>query len=502
MMEVATALLAWALACTCRNLPASNNLWGICPRQDIAGGLKQRLSANAQIFVPGSGGYAQATNRWSVLDAPDINIVIVPSVENDVAEIVKYANAQNMSFLAVNGGHGAITTVGKLRSGIEIWMNKLSGVEIAPGGTTAKIGGGTLSKTVTDSLWAQSKQTVTGGCECTSLLGPGLGGGHGFLQGRHGLISDQFVSMNVVLANGELHTIDKTSDLWWAMQGAGHNFGIVTSVTSKIYDVKYPDWAYESFVFTGDKVEGLYGGINEHFLEDGRQRVDVINYSFFFRLPTVDPENPLIMFFILQEGVKAVDPVYTKPFHDLGPIDTAAAGGSYTNLPAWTGNSNDALPCQKSGLVNIRFPIDLQNYNVDAQRKVYDLYASNTKTTPALNGSLFLFEGYSLDAVKAIPSDQSAFPNRGANLLVSPLLTYAPGDAELDKTAAELGKNVRQILYEGSGQKDLYTYVNYAFGDETVENWYGHEPWRQDRLKALKQKYDPLGRFSLYAPIA
>jgi FAD/FMN-containing dehydrogenase len=132
---------------------------------------------------------------------------------------------------------------------------------------------------------------VTGGCECTSLLGPGLGGGHGFLQGRHGLIADQFVSMNIVLANGDLRTIDKTSDLWWAMQGAGHNFGIVTSVTSKIYDVQYPDWAYASFIFTGDKVEGLYSAINKYLLKDGRQPVYIINYSFFFNDPTLDPNK-------------------------------------------------------------------------------------------------------------------------------------------------------------------------------------------------------------------
>ncbi|KAI3324621.1 FAD binding domain protein [Xylariaceae sp. AK1471] len=501
-MEIATAVLAWAISSTCRSLPASNSLWGICPRHDIATALHGRLSVDAQIFLPGSSGYAQATNRWSVLDAPNVNIVVVPSVEHDVAEIVKYANSQNISYLAVNGGHGAITTVGKLQGGIGIWLNQLSSVEIAGDGTTAKIGGGTLSKTVIDTLWTHGKQTVTGGCECTSLLGPGLGGGHGFLQGRYGLISDQFISMNIVLADGNLHTIDKESDLWWAMQGAGHNFGIVTSVTSKIYNVQYRDWAYVSFIFTGDKVEGLYGAINEYLLKDGTQPVYIINYSFFFNDPAVDPEKPLIMFFILQEGVKAVDAAYTKPFDSLGPLATDAAGGSYIDLPAWTGNSNSSPPCQKAGLVNIRFPIDLQTYNIAAQRNVYDLFASATQKTPALNGSLFLFEGYSLQGVKAVPSDQTAFPFRNNNLLVSPLLTYAPGTPELDKTAADLGESLRQILYKGSGQKELHTYVNYAFGDETEKNRYGYEQWRQARLKTLKQKYDPLGKFSFYAPIA
>lgn len=132
---------------------------------------------------------------------------------------------------------------------------------------------------------------MTGTCECVSLLGPGLGGGHGLLQGRHGLVSDQFVSMNIVLANGELHTIDAESDLWWAIQGAGHNFGIVTSVTSKIYDVQHPDWAYESFIFTGDQVENVYDSINKYHLRNGTPPVDLMSYSLYFNNFDIDPIN-------------------------------------------------------------------------------------------------------------------------------------------------------------------------------------------------------------------
>lgn len=72
---------------------------------------------------------------------------------------VKYGNEKNIPYLPVNGGHGAIITVGKMQGGIEIWMNALNTVEIAADGKSAKIGGGTLSKTVTDSLWAAGKQT-------------------------------------------------------------------------------------------------------------------------------------------------------------------------------------------------------------------------------------------------------------------------------------------------------------------------------------------------------
>lgn len=131
---------------------------------------------------------------------------------------------------------------------------------------------------------------MTGICHCTSLLGPGLGGGHGALQGRYGLVSDQFVSMNVVLGNGTMITVDKTrhSDLWWAMRGAGHNFGIVTSVSSKIYDIQHPNWAYTSFIYTGDKVKSVFDTINNLFPR-GTQSVDILTLVLFVNNYDVDP---------------------------------------------------------------------------------------------------------------------------------------------------------------------------------------------------------------------
>lgn len=136
---------------------------------------------------------------------------------------------------------------------------------------------------------------MTGACECVSYIGPALGGGHGFLQGRYGLIADQFVSANIVSADGTLRTIDAKSDpdLWWALRGAGHNFGIVTSVTAKIYPQRHEDWAIETFLFPGSKLEAVYGAINKHFLleESGNriQPVDVIHWSYWINFPHLDP---------------------------------------------------------------------------------------------------------------------------------------------------------------------------------------------------------------------
>lgn len=128
-----------------------------------------------------------------------------------------------------------------------------------------------------------------------SVIGPGLGGGHGFLQARHGLVSDQFVSLNMVMADGTSQTIDHTHELWWAVRGAGHNFGIVTSITAKIYDVEYPSWAFRNFTFTGDKVEALYANINEHLLRNGTQPIDIFHYSFFIKNADIDAEKVCVV---------------------------------------------------------------------------------------------------------------------------------------------------------------------------------------------------------------
>ncbi|KAJ5713440.1 uncharacterized protein N7483_010621 [Penicillium malachiteum] len=517
-MEFFVVAAASLMQSVCNNLSpqyAPGFIHSLCNRGDIATDLGVHLSSGTNIWVPGSSKFDIATTRWSALDAPNISIVVEVATEDDV----KYANENNLPFLAYNGGHGAIETLSTVENGIQIWLNQLNSVFISQDGQTATFGGGVKSKHVTDALWAAAVyqhghfffpdvtdqlndfKIVTGGCECTSLLGPGLGGGHGFLQGWHGLIADQFVSLDMVLANGSKITVDDDSELWWAVKGAGHNFGIVTSVTSKIYDV--PDdglWSYKSYFFTHDKVEELYDAINRYFLKGGKQPVGLINYSFFFNYPTVDPNHPLIAFFILRQGVEAIEEEYAAPFDRLGPVMSMGDKGTYKDLPMWTSNAEDSLPCQKAGLVNARFPVDLQSYNPTTQRLAFDTFSNFTQKFPAFNNSLFLFEGYSLQGVQSIEDESTAFPHREGNLLVAPLIIYQPTDKERDAQGVTFGENLRQIVFRGSGQDEMFSYVNYAFGNEAPEAWYGYESWRLERLRSLKAKYDPNGRFNFYAP--
>jgi FAD/FMN-containing dehydrogenase len=105
-------------------------------------------------------------------------------------------------------------------------------------------------------------------------MGPGLGGGHGRYQGFYGLIIDGLISMNVVLADGSAITVSNTShpDLWWAMRGAGHNFGIVTSFHAEIHKRTVDEWYITEFVFTQDQLESVFEVLNSQQQNGGQPK--------------------------------------------------------------------------------------------------------------------------------------------------------------------------------------------------------------------------------------
>lgn len=143
-------------------------------------------------------------------------------------------------------------------------MRNLGGIQIAPDNKTVHLQGGVYSYNVIRDLWDQGFVTGTGGCTCVSVIGPALGGGHGLQQGQHGLTMDHFVSLNVVLANGTAVTVNETSnpDLWWALRGAGHNFGIVTSWDAKIWEDNFKTYFVRTYEFKGSALEPLIEEVN------------------------------------------------------------------------------------------------------------------------------------------------------------------------------------------------------------------------------------------------
>lgn len=333
-----------------------------------------------------------------------------------------------------------------------------------------------------------------------------LGGGHGFLQGQYGLMADQLVSASIILANSTLVTTSASqhADLFWAIRGAGHNFGIITEFTLKTYPLAdHENWSVQSFTYPGSQIEELYATVNEIIAE---QPPEAVHMSILALNPAIDPVNPVLTYLVFLDGPASTLAAQVEPLQALKPLVNSADTLPYTALPKMILSSSEDAACQRSVASLLRFPVDFHSpYNTTAMRRVYDLVVETFQHTPELNQTWLAIEGYSDHAVWAIADEETAFPFRGDNILISPFVIYGAEARWLDRQARDFGEGLRAILQEGTGRKaeDVHGYVNYANGMEKggTKSWYGFDEWRLDRLRQLKREYDPERRFSFYAPI-
>jgi FAD/FMN-containing dehydrogenase len=68
-------------------------------------------------------------------------------------------------------------------------------------------------------------------------VGVSIGAGANHWQGVHGYVMDSIISVRLITADARLIEVSEDShpDLFWAIRGAGHNFGVITSATYRLY---------------------------------------------------------------------------------------------------------------------------------------------------------------------------------------------------------------------------------------------------------------------------
>ncbi|KAL8705087.1 MAG: hypothetical protein Q9201_001770 [Fulgogasparrea decipioides] len=373
-------------------------------------------------------------------------------------------------------------------------------IEIAKDGNSAVMGGGVYADEIIKTLDAKGKTTVTGAYACVGGMGPALGGGFGRYMGYYGLATDQIIDLDVVLANGSLTKVSATSnpDLFWGMRGAGHNFGIVTRFNYKIYDRPTASWYYALMFFTADKLEKFFELLNA-LCDNGKQPKEIVAYTLFSMNPNISTTEPVIFFSAYYAGTAAAAQPYLAPFLKLKPVIAVNDTVPYPAIASAVGTGVDTPGCQRgrSGAV---FPTGLKTYNTTANRAVYNLLKKMVNEQPALNRSVVQFENFPVQKMRSIDAASTAYPHRDDNILISWAAVYAPSSA-LDALMPEYGNQARALLDAGEPQRPLSVYVNAAYGSETLEQVYGYEPWRLQKLKGLKEKYDPENRFRFYNPI-
>lgn len=417
---------------------------------------------------------------------------------------VQYCNDNSIEFLTYNRGHGSPTSLTSF-SGIQINMVNLQNITIQSSGKTAWFQGGVYDGGVSSYLWDQGYVATTGACDCVGLMGPGLGGGHGRHEGLYGMISDNIKQVNLVMANGTSVVVNETSnsDLLWGLKGAGHNFGIVTSFELNIYPRGPDTWHYHNYLWKGEHLKDVFNALNA-FHNNGSTPVNMtINFGQLYINASVSATNPSIGWTFAYRGCAEEAERLLAPFNAIKSVWNAQGDVPYPEVSIIQGTGVEGYLCNSENTIRTITVAGLQVYNVTAQQQIYDGFKKRIAENPTLAASgIIIHEGYSTAGVDAIPSHSSAYPFRSDHLLVyfSAILSPTANSTLID-AAWDWANEVRDDWNNGQPGRLPDAYVNYANGREPLEQRYGHEPWRLERLRGLKAKYDPNNSFRFYNPI-
>lgn len=191
------------------------------------------LSSSAQVIPPSTPDFPiQLQQRWTDYNAPSYSLgALKPATEHDVQEIVRIASANDVPFFVTGGGHGVSDY--HAFDGMAVDLSAFKSVRLTESRSHVTIGGSVKISQLIKPLYEAGKELPLGSCACVGVVGATLGGGIGGLQGHRGLMLDSLESVRIVTAAGELLQASRSEnqDLFWALRGAGSNYGIVTSAT-------------------------------------------------------------------------------------------------------------------------------------------------------------------------------------------------------------------------------------------------------------------------------
>jgi FAD/FMN-containing dehydrogenase len=212
------------------------------------GGLKPRL-ADAEIdvlrdglrgalLVAGDPGFEEATRLWNGMVSATPALVVQPTGTADVVAAVHFARDHGLPLSVRGGGHNIAGTA-LVDGGLTIDLSRLRGVTVDPARRTATVQGGCLLGDVDRETQLHGLATPLGFLSEVGVAGLTLGGGLGYLTRRFGWTVDSLREVEIVTADGRVRRASREEhpDLFWAVRGAGANFGVVTTFTFDLYPV-------------------------------------------------------------------------------------------------------------------------------------------------------------------------------------------------------------------------------------------------------------------------
>ncbi|KAG8900553.1 hypothetical protein FRC00_012355 [Tulasnella sp. 408] len=452
--------------------------------------LKESLSG--EVVCPGDDGYDYGIARWSENCVKKAGYVIFPKTNEDVVEGIKFARSQNLELAIYGGGHsysGSSSTEG----GVVIHLGKyINYARCDPEKCILYVGGGATWEIVEKVGMEHGLATVAGNVNHTGVGGLALGGGYGWLTGRHGMVVDNTVQYTVVLASGEVVIANEKEHpaLFWGCRGGGCNFGIVTEFVFKAHPQRSTVFV-ASFMYTIDKLDSLLNAVENWEATTGPD--EGLRWGCMRVLPGIEPGTPTLMAMYFYNGDAADGRKGAKRLHDIGPI----AEKVMEDLPFVQLNAlqNDLLPREGRKYVKgltTRFPT-----SVEAIQAVLQAQDEVVKSNPALVHCGVLFDCCPKKAVMAVPLEATAYAGRGTGAEGVIFQFYT--DPALDDSVHRQVREWAQILSEKTpvafkagkgGESYGVSYTNFDPDAAASDAARVFGP-NYKRLREVKRKYDP-----------
>jgi hypothetical protein len=426
-------------------------------------GLPESLAGTA--VEPGDRGYRAVSSTYMRGGAPAL--VLRPRTPAEVADAIGFVSRhRDVPFGIRSAGHG-ISGRSTNRGGIVIDVGAMHSIEVLDRDRRlVRIGPGATWKQISMALLPYGWAIGSGDYGGVGVGGLATAGGIGFLSREHGLTIDQLRAVELVLADGSKvrASAEENPDLFWAVRGAGPNFGVGTAFEFEAADVGDVGWA--QLILVSTDLEGTLRRYGK--LAAGAPRDTTV---FLVTGPPRQGQSVIQLFGVVDNADPDVVIARLTPFLDLGTL--AQQQVVITPYSGVMGMAADVGPegHQGHGDVNSRsafFP---------------ELTASVARDTATMlrSGDVYFFELRAMGgAIADVPADATAFAHRASAFQ---LTAIGAGDRRLDAAFARVRRHA-DGLYLSFETDQRPERLRDAFPAATLE-----------RLRRLKRRYDPTNLF-------
>ena len=170
-----------------------------------------QTSLRGPLLQPGDAGYDDARIVWNgMIDRRPALIARCAGVA-DVIQAVNFAR-DNHLLVSVRGGGHNITGYALNDGGIVIDLSQMKSVHVDLAKSTARAEAGLTWGEYNHETQAFGLASTGGVVSTTGISGLSLGGGLGWLMGKHGLTCDTLLSADIVTADGKFLTASPTEN--------------------------------------------------------------------------------------------------------------------------------------------------------------------------------------------------------------------------------------------------------------------------------------------------